>query len=193
MARRKIERVSALVARAKAGKASPDEWDEMSSMVAVRRAENEQDERGDRFMFLRWGERRLMRLHTSLLVAPESGNLFAVMTACALSLRKDSQRMSVSAAEIGRRLNLKSSQLSRAVAALRSFDVLMFPEAAGKSQTFEMDARLVTRMDEIGRKAVAASQEARRRVAAGAGVVPLRVVAGEDAGPIDDERQPALV
>lgn len=191
MPRPKVERVKALVARAKSGEASPDEWDEMAAYVAHRR--DGAHEEGDTFMFLRWGERRLMRLHTALLVAPESGNLFAVMTACALSLKKESQRMSVSMAEIGRRLNLKPAQLSRAVAALQSFEVLQFPEAAGRSRTFELDARLVTRMREDGRKAAAASQEARRRVAAGAGVVPLRVVRSEDAGPIEDERQPALV
>lgn len=191
MPRPKVERVKALVARAKSGDASPDEWDEMASLVAHRRAGAHEE--GERFMFLRWGERRLQNLHTALLVAPESGNLFAVMTACALSLRKDSQRISVPMSEIGRRLNLKPAQLSRAVTALQGFDVLQFPEAAGRSRTFELDARLVTRMDEPGRKAAAASQDARRRAAAGAGVVKLRVVGGDDAGPIEDDRQPALV
>lgn len=183
-------RERALLEKARAGTLTADEAVEGRAYFAGE-APGDFDE-GERFMFLRWGERRLGELHRVLLAAPESGNLFAVMTACALSLSKNGQRITLPMSDIGRRLNLRSSQLSRAVAALCELDILQFPEPSGRSQTFEMDARLVTRMDETGRKAAAASQAARRRAAA-AGRVPLRVVGADDSGAIDDERQPALV
>lgn len=183
-------RERALLEKARAGLLTADEAIEGRALFSGDAASD--FDQGDRFMFLRWGERRLGQLHRVLLASPESGNLFAVMTACALALSKDGQRMTQPMAEVGRRLNLRSSQLSRAVNALVALDVLVLPEPAGRSQTFELDARLVTRMDEPGRKAAAAAQEARRRVAARGGVVPLRVVA-TDGGAIEDERQPELI
>lgn len=152
-------------------------------------------------MFIRWGEKRMAKVYPALLMAPESGNAFALMTAAALSMDRSGQRTGVTMAALGRQLGLAPSQLSRAVSTLVELEVFVAPEVAGKSRTYELDARLVTRMDEPGRKAAAARQELLRRAArvkaegeaeAGKRVASVRVVSGED-GPIADDRQPALV
>lgn len=157
---------------------------------------------GGRWMFLRWGEVRLSVVYPVLLAGPESGNAFALMHACALALTKEGQRVPVSMSEFGRRLGFSRPALSRAVTSLIALEVLQFPVRVGRSQTFEMDARLVTHMEEADRKAAAASQAARRELAKRAELVAekatkrkraeLRVVT-PDEGFTEDDRQPELL
>lgn len=172
MPRPRTTRAHALLAKARAGHITEAEKAEGLALFSRPPA----DDTGEVFMFLRWGTRRMAQLYPALLVEPESGNVLALMSACALTLDKYDQRMRKPMVEVGRMLNLDPAQLSRATRILIAHGVLLFPERAGQSRTFELDASLVTMLPEPARKAAAAAQKIRRT----ATVTRVRVV---DAAP----------
>lgn len=190
MPRPRKTRARALLDKARAGTLTPDERLEGRAIFSP---EAEADE-GDVFMFLRWGIRRMQALYPELLVEPESGNVLGLMTACALTLTKHDQRMRKTMSEVARSLNLSGAAQSRATRVLQAHGVLILPERAGFSRTFELDANLVTMLKEPDRKAAAASQAARLRVqAAQAAGRPRDALGVIDGGRVDDPRQPSLV
>lgn len=117
-----------------------------------------------------------------------------MLSACA-RLPLDGQRMTCTQAELAADERWQPSEVSRAFKMLAALEAIMLPKRDGKSLTWEIDARLATRMDDAGREAAIRRQrtelsqqralEARRRA--------LKNTDRQELTIIEDERQPPLV
>lgn len=128
--------------------------------------------------------------------APVAGTLH-ILRKLAAQLSDKSQRVQLTQAEFGKLLRLTPAQTSRTFKALAEAGAILLPRAAGKSQTWEVDATYCSCMPEPARQAeakrqeVEAEAEARQAAAKAAGAkLKLREVEG---GIVDDARQLPLL
>lgn len=114
------------------------------------------------------------------------------------SLPLDGQRMKLTQDEFGLREGIAPSEVSRAFKALFRVGALLLPRRVGKSQSWEVDARFASRLNDADRE-TAIERQAREVAEAHAAAARRAPVKLRDLGPIpdtglvEDERQPSLV
>jgi hypothetical protein len=119
----------------------------------------------------------------------------SVMLSAIMKLPLDSQRMSCTQADLAELEGWQPSDVSRAFKLLAQLGAILLPKREGKSQTWEIDARLASRMNDEKREAAIRRQRAELSQwhAVQARKAAQKRTQHEDHGAIQDKRQPPLV